>query len=78
MKVKIQLSDSQVDKLVNSDLSKTLANLKNDLQKVKSSKKGFVFSRDARVDELMLSKHIKAFETVLKFYSVPTPKPKDE
>lgn len=69
MQIKIELDNDQLNQIVTTDLENVLYALKADLKKVKEKNKGFVFSKDPKVDQEFLKSHIKSFETVIKYYS---------
>lgn len=71
MKVKLDLDDKQLSKIVTTDLKLMVSVLKQDLAKVKKNKKGFVFDLDFKKDVALINAKINAFNEVLEYYGVP-------
>lgn len=69
MKVEFDLDYEEIDKITVSSLKDLLGILENDLELRKSGNGMPIFDTDKDKDVKLLKKHIKAFKTVLKYYS---------
>lgn len=71
MKLKMKLTDKQIDKIVVKELNSCLDILTHDLNRVKETNKGYVFDDDPKKDALQIQGRIKAINTVLDYFSIP-------
>ena len=69
MIVEVDIDYEEVDKLVVSTLNDMLEVLEHDFDCRKSETGMAIFERDKDKDLKQLKKHIKAFKTVLKYYT---------
>ena len=71
----IQLDDDQLDEIIKEELLTTVSYLLKDIEKIKQTNVGYVFSKDAKVDLLKITALIDAYTLVLEHYGVVVEKP---
>ena len=69
MKIEIDIDYDEVDKIIVNSLKELRNLLENDLQLRKEGAGMAIFDTDKDKDVKLLKKHIKAFETVIKYYA---------
>jgi hypothetical protein len=68
MKTTIELEGDQIDAIIKQELSLMVSTLESDLNTVKESDQGYIFSKDKKEDIAEIKKHIKSFKRVIKYY----------
>ena len=71
----IQLNDDQLDEIIKEELLTTVSYLLKDIEKIKQTNVGYVFSKDPKVDLLKITALIDAYTLVLEHYGVVVEKP---
>ena len=71
----IQLDDDQLDEIIKEELLTTVSYLLKDIEKIKQTNVGYVFSKDPKVDLLKITALIDAYTLVLEHYGVVVEKP---
>ena len=66
----IQINDDQLDNIIKGEMLITVRYLLQDIEKIKSMNKGYVFSKDPKVDLLKINALIDAYALVLEHYGV--------
>ena len=66
----IQLNDDQLDNIIKGEMLITVRYLLQDIEKIKSMDKGYVFSKDPKVDLLKINALIDAYALILEHYGV--------
>ena len=66
----IQLNDDQLDDIIKEEMLITVSYLLKDIEKIKETNKGYVFSKDPKVDLLKINALIDAYALVLDHYGV--------
>lgn len=71
----IKLDNDQLDEIIKEELLTTVSYLLKDIEKIKQTNVGYVFSKDAKVDLLKITALIDAYTLVLEHYGVVVEKP---
>ena len=71
----IQLNDDQLDEIIKEEMLTTVSYLLQDIEKIKQTNIGYVFSKDPKVDLLKITALIDAYTLVLEHYGVVVEKP---
>ena len=66
----IQISNEALDNIIKEEMLTTVSYLLQDIEKIKSINKGYVFSKDPKVDLLKINALIDAYALVLEHYGV--------
>ena len=66
----IKLIDDQLDEIIKEELLTTVSYLLKDIEKIKQTNVGYVFSKDPKVDLLKITALIDAYTLVLEHYGV--------
>ena len=66
----IQISNDQLDEIIKEELLTTVSYLLKDIEKIKETNKGYVFSVDPKVDLLKINALIDAYALILEHYGV--------
>lgn len=66
----IQINDEALDNIIKGEMLTTVRYLLQDIEKIKSMNKGYVFSKDPKVDLLKINALIDAYTLVLEHYGV--------
>lgn len=66
----IQISDEALDEIIKKEMLTTVSYLLQDIEKIKQTNIGYVFSKDAKVDMLKITALIDAYKLVLEHYGV--------
>lgn len=66
----IQINDDQLDEIIKKEMLTTVSYLLQDIEKIKQTNIGYVFSKDAKVDMLKITALIDAYKLVLEYYGV--------
>ena len=66
----IQISDEALDEIIKEKMLTTVSYLLKDIEKIKETNKGYVFSIDPKVDLLKINALIDAYALVLEHYGV--------
>lgn len=71
MKYEIELEDEQISKIICDEITWCVNLLKKDLAARKAGSTLGIFHKNPKKDCKKIKKHIKAFKTVFKYYSIP-------
>jgi len=71
----IRLDNDQLDEIIKEELLTTVSYLLKDIEKIKQTNVGYVFSKDPKVDLLKITALIDAYTLVLEHYGVVVEKP---
>lgn len=71
----IKIDDDQLDEIIKEELLTTVSYLLKDIEKIKQTNVGYVFSKDPKVDLLKITALIDAYTLVLEHYGVVVEKP---
>lgn len=71
----IKLIDDQLDEIIKEELLTTVSYLLKDIEKIKQTNVGYVFSKDPKVDLLKITELIDAYTLVLEHYGVVVEQP---
>ena len=71
----IKLIDDQLDEIIKVELLTTVSYLLKDIEKIKQTNVGYVFSKDPKVDLLKITALIDAYTLVLEHYGVVVEQP---
>ena len=66
----IQISDEALDEIIKEKMLITVSYLLKDIEKIKETNKGYIFSKDPKVDLLKINALIDAYALVLEHYGV--------
>ena len=66
----VELDSDTLDKIFIKEMLITVNYLKEDIKRIKKSNKGYVFSKDPKVDLLKIHALIEAYALILKHYGV--------
>lgn len=66
----IQINDDQLDEIIKKEMLTAVSYLLQDIEKIKQTNIGYVFSKDAKVDLLKITALIDAYKLVLEHYGV--------
>ena len=66
----IQISNEALDDIIKEEMLTTVSYLLKDIEKIKKTNKGYVFSKDPKVDLLKINALIDAYALVLEHYGV--------
>lgn len=66
----IQINDDQLDEIIKKEMLTAVSYLLQDIEKIKQTNIGYVFSKDAKVDVLKITALIDAYRLVLEHYGV--------
>ena len=66
----IQISNEALDNIIKEEMLTTVSYLLQDIEKIKKTNKGYVFSKDPKVDLLKINALIDAYALVLEHYGV--------
>ena len=71
----IKIDNDQLDEIIKEELLTTVSYLLKDIEKIKQTNVGYVFSKDPKVDLLKITALIDAYTLVLEHYGVVVEKP---
>ena len=71
----IRLDNDQLDEIIKEELLTTVSYLLKDIEEIKQTNVGYVFSKDPKVDLLKITALIDAYTLVLEHYGVVVEKP---
>ena len=71
----IKLDKDQLDEIIKEELLTTVSYLLKDIEKIKQTNVGYVFSKDPKVDLLKITELIDAYTLVLEHYGVVVEQP---
>ena len=71
----IKIDDEALDEIIKEELLTTVSYLLKDIEKIKQTNVGYVFSKDPKVDLLKITALIDAYTLVLEHYGVVVEKP---
>lgn len=66
----IQINDDQLDEIIKKEMLTAVSYLLQDIEKIKQTNIGYVFSKDAKVDVLKITALIDAYVLILEHYGV--------
>ena len=66
----IEVSGDALDEIITQEMLSTVYFLKRDIEKIKETNHGYVFSKDPKVDLLKITALIDAYALVLDHYGV--------
>ena len=66
----IQISNEALDEIIKEEMLTTVSYLLKDIEKIKETNKGYVFSVDPKVDLLKINALIDAYALILEHYGV--------
>ena len=66
----VTISDEALDEIIKKEMLTTVSYLLKDIEKIKETNKGYVFSKDPKVDLLKINALIDAYALVLEHYGV--------
>ena len=66
----IQISDEALDEIIKEEMLTSIMYLKRDVERIKEINRGYVFSKDPKVDLLKITALINAYVLVLEHYGV--------
>lgn len=66
----IQINNEALDDIIKEEMLTTVSYLLKDIEKIKKTNKGYVFSKDPKVDLLKINALIDAYALVLEHYGV--------
>ena len=66
----IEIDGEALDKIFIEKMLTTVSYLLKDIERVKESNKGYVFSKDPKVDLLKINALIDAYALILEYYGV--------
>ena len=66
----IQISNEALDDIIKEEMLTTVSYLLKDIEKIKETNKGYVYSKDPKVDLLKINALIDAYALVLEHYGV--------
>jgi hypothetical protein len=64
----IEISDEALDEIIKDEMIQAIYFLRRDMQKVKETNHGYVFSKDPKVDLLKIDALIDAYLLILEHY----------
>ena len=64
----IEISDETLDEIIKDEMIQSIYFLRRDMQKVKETNHGYVFSKDPKVDLLKIDALIDAYLLILEHY----------
>ena len=71
----IQINNEALDEIIKEEMLITVSYLLKDIEKIKETNKGYVFSKDPKVDLLKINALIDAYTLVLEHYGIVVEKP---
>ena len=71
----IRLDDDQLDEIIKEEMLTTVSYLLQDIEKIKQTNVGYIFSKDPKVDLLKITALIDAYVLVLEHYGVTVEQP---
>ena len=71
----IKIDDDQLDEIIKEELLTTVSYLLKDIEEIKQTNVGYVFSKDPKVDLLKITELIDAYALVLEHYGVVVEQP---
>lgn len=66
----IQINDEALDEIIKEEMLTSIMYLKRDVERIKKTNRGYVFSKDPKVDLLKITALIDAYVLVLEHYGV--------
>ena len=66
----VEIDDEALDKIFIEEMLTTVSYLLKDIERVKESNKGYVYSKDPKVDLLKINALIDAYALILEHYGV--------
>ena len=66
----VTISDEALDDIIKEEMLTTVSYLLKDIEKIKETNKGYVFSVDPKVDLLKINALIDAYALILEHYGV--------
>ena len=64
----IEVNDEALDEIIKNEMIQSIYFLRRDMQKVKKTNHGYVFSKDPKVDLLKIDALIDAYLLILEHY----------
>ena len=64
----IEINDEALDEIIKQEMIQSIYFLRRDMQKVKETNRGYVFSKDPKVDLLKINALIDAYLLILEHY----------
>jgi hypothetical protein len=64
----IEIDGEALDEIIKNEMIQAIYFLRKDMEKIKQTNKGFVFTKDPKVDLLRIDNLIDAYLTVLEHY----------
>ena len=66
----IQINDEALDEIIKEEMLTSIMYLKRDIERIKETNKGYIFSKDPKVDLLKITALIDAYVLILEHYGV--------
>ena len=66
----IQINGEALDEIIKEEMLTSIMYLKRDVERIKETNRGYVFSKDPKVDLLKITALIDAYVLVLEHYGV--------
>lgn len=66
----IQISDEALDEIIKEEMLTSIMYLKRDVERIKETNRGYIFSKDPKVDLLKITALIDAYVLILEHYGV--------
>ena len=66
----VELDAEQLDKVIVEEMLTSIMYLKRDVEKIKETNHGYIFSKDPKVDLLKITALIDAYVLILEHYGV--------
>ena len=64
----IEINDEQLDKIIKQEMISSIYFLRKDIEKIKQTNVGYVFSKDPKIDLLKINALIDAYLLILEHY----------
>ena len=64
----IEICDEQLDKIIKQEMISSIYFLRKDIERIKQTNKGYVFSKDPKIDLLKINALIDAYLLILEHY----------
>ena len=71
----VTISDEALDEIIKEEMLTSIMYLKRDVERIKETNHGYIFSKDPKVDLLKITALIDAYTLVLEHYGVVVEKP---
>ena len=66
----VELDAEQLDKVIVEEMLTSIMYLKRDVEKIKETNHGYIFSKDPKIDLLKITALIDAYVLILEHYGV--------